>query len=70
MITDGSKNYMDNTLTLIYDGETVAIQEIYDYCQQNYNTEPVAFEIELPCEGFGGFPNPGTVRVQLPRNLE
>ena len=68
MITDSSKNYMDNTLTLIYDGETVAIQEIYDYCRQNYNAEPVAFEIELPCEGFGGFPNPGTVWVQLPRN--
>jgi len=68
MITDGSKNYADNTLTLIYDGETVAIQEIYDYCRQNYNAEPVAFEIELPNEGFGGFPNPGTVCVQLPRN--
>jgi hypothetical protein len=59
---------MDNTLTLIYDGETVAIQEIYDYCRQNYNAEPVAFEIELPNEGFGGYPNPGTVWIQLPRN--
>jgi len=68
MITDGSKNYMDNTLTLIYDGETVAIQEIYDYCRQNYNVVPVEFEIELPNEGFGGYPNPGTVWVQLPRN--
>ena len=68
MITDGSKNYLDNTLTLVYDGETVAIQEIYDYCRQNYNVEPVEFEIELPCEGFGGHPNPGTVWIQLPRN--
>lgn len=70
MITDSSKNYYysDNTLTLVYDGETVAIQEIYDYCRENYNTEPVAFEIELPCEGVGGFPNPGTVWIQFPRN--
>ena len=68
MITDSSKNYMDNTLTLIYDGETVAIQEIYDYCKKNHNVEPVAFEIELPCEGYGGFHNPGTVWIQLPRN--
>ena len=68
MITDGSKNYLDNTLTLIYDGETVSTQEIYDYCRQNYNVEPVAFEIEPPNEGFGGYPNPGTVKVQLPRN--
>jgi hypothetical protein len=68
MITDGSKNYLDNTLTLVYDGETVSTQEIYDYCRQNYNVEPVVFEIELPNEGFGGYPNPGTVRVQLPRN--
>ena len=68
MITDSSKNYLDNTLTLIYDGETVSIQEIYDYCEQNYNVVPVSFEIELPTEGFGGYPNPGTVRIQLPRN--
>ena len=68
MITDGSKNYSDNTLTLIYDGETVSIQEIYDYCKKNHNVEPIAFEIESPNEGFGGYPNPGTVCVQLPRN--
>jgi len=68
MIADSSKNYMDNTLTLIYDGETVSIQEIYDYCKKNHNVEPVAFEIELPNEGYGGYPNPGTVWIQLPRN--
>lgn len=68
MITDSSKNYLDNTLTLVYDGETVSVQEIYDYCEQNYTVVPVSFEIELPNEGFGGYPNPGTVRVQLPRN--
>jgi hypothetical protein len=68
MITDSSKNYMDNTLTLIYDGLDVSIQEIYDYCKKNHNVEPVEFEIELPNEGYGGYPNPGTVTVQLPRN--
>jgi hypothetical protein len=60
---------MDNTLTLIYDGETVSVQEIYDYCKKNHNVEPVEFEIELPYEGFGGYPNPGTVWIQLPRNV-
>lgn len=68
MITDCSKNYLDNTLTLVYDGETVSTQEIYDYCRQNYNVEPVRFEIEPPNEGFGGYPNPGTVWIQLPRD--
>lgn len=70
MITDGSKNYLDNTLTLVYDGETVSIQEIYDYCDQNYNIVPVSFDIEPPDEGFGGYPNPGIVKIQLPRNPE
>ena len=69
MITDGSKNYLDNTLTLVYDGEDVSTQEIYDYCEQNYKVEPVRFEIEPPNEGFCGYPNPGIVKVQLPRNL-
>jgi len=68
MITDSSKNYGDNTLTLIYDGETVSVQEIYDYCLQNHNVVPVSFDIEPPCEGYGGYPNPGTVTVRLPRN--
>jgi hypothetical protein len=68
MITDGSKNYLDNTLTLVYDGETVSTQEIYDYCKKNHNVEPVAFEIEPPYEGFGGYPNPGTVKVRLQGN--
>jgi len=70
MINDGSKNYSDNTLTLIYDGETVSIQEIYDYCKKNHNVEPVAFEIEPPFKDCDGYSNPGTVWVQLPRNLE
>jgi hypothetical protein len=69
MITDSSKNYMDNTLTLIYDGETVSVQEIYDYCLQNHNVvDPIGFTIEPPNEGYGGYPNPGTVTVRLPRN--
>ena len=68
MITDSSKNYGDNTLTLIYDSETVSVQEIYEYCEQNYNVEPIGFTVEPPTEGFGGYPNPGTVTVQLPRN--
>jgi len=68
MITDSSKNYLDNTLTLVYDGETVSIQEIYDYCEQNYNVVPVSFDIEPPNEGFGGYPNPGIVKVRLRRN--
>jgi hypothetical protein len=68
MITDCSKNYLDNTLTLVYEGEDVSIQEVHDYCKRNYNVEPVSFDIELPNEGFGGYPNPGIVKVQLPRN--
>jgi hypothetical protein len=66
MITDSSKNYMDNTLTLVYDGEDISVQEIYDYCKKNYRVEPVGIDIEPPNEGFGGFPNPGIVKVQLP----
>jgi hypothetical protein len=66
MITDSSKNYMDNTLTLVYDGEDISDQEILDYCKKNYRVEPVGFDIEPPNEGFGGFPNPGIVKVQLP----
>ena len=70
MITDSSKNYMDNTLTLIYDGLDVSIQEIYDYCRQYYDVEPIGFNIEPPNEGFGGYPNLGVIKVRLPRNPE
>ena len=66
MITDCSKNYMDNTLTLVFEGESVSGQEIRDFCQRNYNVVPVSFDIELPNEGYGGYPNPGVVKVQLP----
>jgi len=66
MITDSSKNYLDNTLLLVFDGETVSEQEVRDYCQRYYGAEPVEIDIKPPSEGFGGYPNPGTVRVQLP----
>jgi hypothetical protein len=67
MITDSSKNYLDNTLTLVYEGTDITDQEIIDYCKRNYGTEPVSFFVEPPNEGFGGFPNPGIVKVDLPR---
>jgi len=67
MITDSSKNYSDNTLTLIYDGD-VTVQQIYDHCQRNYNVVPVSIDIEPPNEGYGDYPNPGVVKVQLPRD--
>ena len=67
MITDCSKNYMDNTLTLVYDGDIITKQEVIDYCKRLYGVEPVELDIEPPNEGFGGFPNPGIVKVLLPR---
>jgi hypothetical protein len=69
MITDSSKNYLDNTLTLVYDGEDISNQEIFDFCKRNYGVEPVEFDIEPPNVGFGGFPNPGIVKVQLPYQI-
>ena len=66
MITDCSKNYLDNTLTLVFEGDSVSEQEVRDYCQRNYNVLPVTIDIEPPNEGFGGYPNPGVVKVQLP----
>ena len=68
MITDCSKNYLDNTLTLVFEGESISEQEVRDYCQRNYNVVPVSIDIEPPNEGFGGYPNPGVVKVQLPGN--
>ena len=65
MITDCSKNYMDNTLTLVFEGESVSEQEIRDFCQRTYKVEPVAIDIEPPNEGYGGYTNPGVVKVQL-----
>lgn len=67
-ITDCSKNYLDNTLTLIFEGESVSEQEVREFCQRNYNIEPVSIDIEPPNEGFGGYPNPGVVKVLLPRD--
>ena len=70
MITDSSKNYLDNTLTLVYDGEDVSIHEVFDYCKRNYGVEPVGFDVEPPNEGFGGLTNPGIVKVRLPRKVK
>jgi hypothetical protein len=66
MITDSSKNYLDNTLTLVFEGESVSEQEVREFCQRNYKVVPVSIDIEPPNEGFGGYPNPGVVKVQLP----
>ena len=66
MITDSSKNYLDNTLTLVYDGDDVSVQEILDYCEKCYQVTPDTFVIDPPSTGFGGYPNPGIVKVQLP----
>jgi hypothetical protein len=66
MITDSSKNYLDNTVTMVYDGEDISVTEIFEYCKKNYGVAPVEFDIEPPNEGFGGYPNPGIVKVRLP----
>lgn len=70
MITDSSKNYLDNTLTLVFDGDTPSDADIREYCKKNYGAGVLEYYIDPPNEGFGGFPNPGIVKVTLPHRKE
>lgn len=68
MITDSSKNYLDNTLTLVFDDVEPTVEEIFDYCIQHYSGTPTEIDIEPANEGYGGYTNPGIVKVQLAWN--
>jgi hypothetical protein len=63
MIYDSSKNYLDGWVTLIFDGNDPTLFEVVEYVQKNYGFIPKRDDIESPCEGFGGFPNPGIVKA-------
>lgn len=67
MIYDSSKNYLDGWVTLVFDGADPTLFEVVEYCQINYGFTPKSIDIESPCEGFGGYPNPGIVKCsELP----
>ena len=67
MIYDSSRNYLDGWVTLVFDGVDPTLFEIVAYCQRNYGFTPKSVDIESPCEGFGGYPNPGIVKCsELP----
>jgi hypothetical protein len=70
MIYESSKNYLNNTLTLVFDGNVAPTEdEIRDYCKRNYGVNGLfEFYIDLPREGYGGYQNEGIVKVQLPYN--
>lgn len=63
MIYDSSKNYLDGWVTLVFDGADPTLVEVIDYVNKNYGFTPKSVTIESPCEGFGGFPNPGIVKA-------
>ena len=65
MIYDSSKNYLDRTIILVFDGADPSSDEIKEYCIRNYGETPESFEIDPEHEGFGGYTNPGIVKVQL-----
>ena len=62
MIYDSSRNYLEGWVTLVFDGVTPTEAEITAYCQRNYGFTPKSICIDEPCDGFGGFPNPGIIK--------
>ena len=62
MIYDSSRNYLDDWVTIVFDGTVPSDSEISDYCHRCYGFIPKSIFIEEPCEGFGGFPNPGIIK--------
>jgi hypothetical protein len=63
MIYDSSKNYLDGWVTLVFDGTDPTLGEVVDYVTKNYGFTTNSVAIESPCEGFGGFPNPGIAKA-------
>jgi hypothetical protein len=66
MIYDSSKNYLDRTITLVFDGNEPSSDDIKEYCIRNYGEAPASFDIDPEHEGLCGYTNPGIVKVQLP----
>lgn len=66
MIYDSSKNYLNNTITLVFDGAEPSRGEIYEFVRRNYGSDTVvSFNVYPEHAGYGGYTNPGTVKVQL-----
>ena len=66
MIYDSNKNYLNNTITMVFDGPEPTRGEIHEFVRRNYGEVPVvSFTIEPESKGYGGYTNPGIVKVQL-----
>ena len=61
MIYDSSKDYMTGTVTLVFDGVEPTVDQIYDYCRNNYGSQEGSFVVE-PATAHGGYLNPGIVK--------
>jgi len=65
MMYESSKDYGDNTILIIFDGETPSRDEIINYVEKNYgDVNNPTIDIEEPSE-YNGLKNDGCINVSL-----
>ena len=69
MIYDSSKNYLNQTITMVFDGSEPSRGEIYEFVRRNYGGSSLvkSYTVYPESPGYGGYTNPGMVKVQLER---